>query len=562
MSVFDQLVKSLNSGERRELLEKIRSAFSVSEKPLYGGRNDPLPSVNIEEELARLGLFKRFILYLRSLVTNKDRAALMRDTMLKDLKRQLGHQAGGLMNFFHSQFTEKMFSELSSLMDGVTFFKNPLGQALRKEKGDFYAYLAGTELKTIQGRLESEIRLFNAEDETFDESVSKAEMLEKFETIIEEIPQEEKNRVYKDTQALYFLFHLSNHSFDKMLSFFRTDKEGLNRFCDFQAITRNLIRLADRLSAAKNSPSSDALRVLFLFSNKDRLDDEGFDLEEQITRSLSKAEEALTAIRHFNDRVPLPMIIRYITRNLDYTPKHLGGGEDWFVIFKEFWQQRIEWSYREFQKNRRKLNLIKGATDFLHTDGLPLLDCYSSRAFREDEVIRYTLSAMFLKGFMEKVFSRMYKPLELILRQGQFYKQQNRQEFAETFENIIELGKKVSGLEKQLDVTGYFGSKIVEIRKSMVNLKIKAPQIEEILSDANSDTLALMDMAIKLLQKLVLLLGGILHGEPGARFDTISNLATLGGRDNRLLNSSWENALKSSSQAANILRDLRDLESG
>jgi hypothetical protein len=96
----------------------------------------------------------------------------------------------------------------------------------------------------------------------------------------------------------------------------------------------------------------------------------------------------------------------------------------------------------------------------------------------------------------------------------------------------------------------------------MVNSKIKAPQIEEILSDANSDTLALMDRAIELLQKLVLLLGGILHGEPGARFDTISNLSTLGGRDNRLLSSSWENALKSSSQAANLLRDLKDLESG
>jgi hypothetical protein len=334
------------------------------------------------------------------------------------------------------------------------------------------------------------------------------------------------------------------------------------RSCDFQDAAKHLMKLADRLIAAKNSPSADALRVLFLFQCKGQLKNEEFDLEQEITDDLSKADGALSAIRRFNDRVPVALIVRYITRNLDYAPKQMGGAEDWFVIFKEFWQQRIEWSYREYQRDRRHANLIKGAKDYLGVSELPVLSCYSSPTFGEDAYIRYAFSVLFLKAFYERIFRRMHRPLELIMLQGQFYKQQNREEFADTFEAIVQLGGKVVELESQLNEKGYFGSKIVAIQKGGLSSEMKAQQIDEILVEANTDALQLIDSGIEKLQKLVQLLAGILHGEPGAKFDTIANLSTLGGRENNLISTSWETSLKNASQAANILRDIRDLEAG
>jgi hypothetical protein len=142
--VFDQLVRGLNSAERQELLEKIRSSFTVAAKPLYGSRSQVPPSIDVEEEVSRFSLFKRLVLFLRSLFSAKDKISLVKDIILRDVKKQLSHQAGGLINFFSSTFTDRMYAELSDLADAVSFFKAPLTLALKREKSDFYAYLAGT----------------------------------------------------------------------------------------------------------------------------------------------------------------------------------------------------------------------------------------------------------------------------------------------------------------------------------------------------------------------------------------------------------------------------------
>lgn len=562
-SAFDQLARNLSSAERRELLEKIRAAFAGSPKPLLGSRSEPPPGIDVEQEVSRFSLLKRLVLFLRSLFSNKDRISVVRDMILRDVKRELSHQAGGVINFLTSNFTERMYSELSGLMEALSFFKEPLALALRREKNDFYAYLAGTLLRATQYRLEDEIKLFDplSESRRFDESVSRSEMLERLEAIVADIPPEQKSRVYKDAQALYYLSRLSAYDFDPLLSGFHIDRTGAERVCDVQSVAGPLRKLANRLCAASKSPSSDALRVLFLFSYKDRLEDEGFDLEEEMIEVMSLAGDSLAAIRRFNDRVPLVLMVRYITRNLDYSPKKPGGAEDWFVIFKEFWRQRIEESYREYQREKKRSNLMKGARDYLGVEQLPALSCYDSTNGDDEARIRYVFSLSFVKAFYDRIFKKMKKPLELILTQGQFYKQQNREEFAETYESIVELGRKSAELESQLGEKGYFGAKLLEIRKGSLGDALKSQQTAEILEEANGDALQLLDRFVERLQKLVQLLAGILHGEPGAKFDTISNLSTLGGGENALISSSWENALKNASQGANLLRDIRDLES-
>ena len=79
-----------------------------------------------------------------------------------------------------------MYSELSALSDAVNFLRAPFSLALKREKSDFYAFLAGTELRETRGILEDEIKIYDPLDEEsrFDESVPKAEMLERFETSI------------------------------------------------------------------------------------------------------------------------------------------------------------------------------------------------------------------------------------------------------------------------------------------------------------------------------------------------------------------------------------------
>jgi hypothetical protein len=65
---------------------------------------------------------------------------------------------------------------------------------------------------------------------------------------------------------------------------------------------------------------------------------------------------------------------------------------------------------------------------------------------------------------------------------------------------------------------------------------------------------------VKVINTLNLVISGILNGEPGARYDTLSNLNSVGGRSNRYLISSLERTVEYFSQGLDLLIELRDLE--
>ena len=59
---------------------------------------------------------------------------------------------------------------------------------------------------------------------------------------------------------------------------------------------------------------------------------------------------------------------------------------------------------------------------------------------------------------------------------------------------------------------------------------------------------------------LISVLKGILHGESGGRFDTLSNISYIGGSENAKLRDKLEIALNQAEQARNIMNELFDLE--
>ena len=101
---------------------------------------------------------------------------------------------------------------------------------------------------------------------------------------------------------------------------------------------------------------------------------------------------------------------------------------------------------------------------------------------------------------------------------------------------------------------GQLESDFAKRRQRMVEIDLKGRDIRD------ADVLAVVDRALEQMQRLTQLLSGILHGEPGAKFDTIANLEILGGGENALISSAWEKTLKSMNRGANLLRDIRDLE--
>nr|MQY77342.1 hypothetical protein [Spirochaeta sp.] len=399
VSVFDRLVSYLESSERKALLEKIQNSFSESQEPLITIPEDDT-SLNADEELKKFTVIQRFFLFLRSLFTQKDTYTLIQDILLKKTASIIEKRASGLIDYHNSLYSEQMYNELTLLKEHTRFFQEALRSALVKNKHAFFAFLAGLELELVQFKLINETDPFSLWDTGTIENPTavKHEMRKIAADIFQEIPKENKHMVYLDAQSLSALFHLSNHPFDTMLTAFKSAK------CTFRDLDKHLTPLADLLKALEFTPSADALKALFLFHYNERLADEDFPLEKNLYRSLSESKIALKGIGSFNERIPLVSIIRYTKGNLEYKPQKRGGGEDWFVIYKDFWYHRIDSRYNEFYWQHMYERLKNEAADFIGSYQMPQV--FKKRALWPDGGINYCLSLSFLKALLEKIFQK------------------------------------------------------------------------------------------------------------------------------------------------------------
>jgi len=554
VSIFDRLVSDLESSERKALLEKIQHSFSEPREPLTTIPEDEA-GLNPDEELKKFTVIQRFFLFLRSLFTRKDRYTLIQDILLKKTASIIEKRASGLIDFHNSLYSEQMKNELALLKEHTLFFQGPLRSALVKNKHAFFAFLAGLELELVQFKLINETDPFSLWDTgTIENPASvKHEMRKIAADIFQEIPKDNKQRVYLDAQSLSALFHLSNHPFDTMLTAFKSGK------CAFRDLDKYVTPLADLLKALEFTPSADALKALFLFHYKERLADEDFHLEEMLYRNLSESKKALKGISSFNERIPLVSIIKYTKEDLDYSPQNKTGGEDWFVIYKDFWHRRLDSRYDEFYWQRRYERLKDEAADFIGSYHLPQV--FKKRAMWPDGGVNYCLSLSFLKAVLEIIFQKQQRALKLIFLKGEFYKEENRQAFTDTLEGISNIDTRILLLAGSLEPDGEPGGRLKKIYNEPVKTEPDKQTIQEIFVQVNKDALAIIEQAGAHLQAMAHLLGGILQGEPSSQFDTLLNLTSIGGRENKELISSWHDILDQIIQSMNLLAEIKELES-
>jgi hypothetical protein len=179
----------------------------------------------------------------------------------------------------------------------------------------------------------------------------------------------------------------------------------------------------------------------------------------------------------------------------------------------------------------------------------------------EELKINYSYSVSFLKAFSSQIFKRVQRPLSIVSVSGEFYKEQNRKEYKEAFEFLENLDQEMLRIENRLGDNGDVTVKLLDAQTDIDDADKRIEGIKAVLSDFESDVLAIVDKSVKAVNTLILVVSGILHGEPGARYDTLSNLNSVGGRNNRYLITSLERTVDFFSQGLDMLMELRDLES-
>jgi hypothetical protein len=577
LSLFDHLVRELDSEQRRAMLVRMQNALPVY--PVDLAPEEGAEPFEPEAEMSRLGLLRRLLLTLTAFFSGRDRAHLLRELYLRRVGEQIRRHNPGLIDFRTLRFLPGMRDELTRLAECSRALRGLLEGALGGERRAFVAFLARDELRGFHvqvvhdtdpavlwarmegpgGRSGREDQGTHGSQDTAAERALREEMLTRFQRLLDSIPEGSKQRLYRDSAALNGLHALTSFDFDTLKAPFKRHRGPLGRTCPVTDLLPPLRALAERLSVVDRPPSPQALYDLIVFSFREQLEEDRPELETQLKERLTGARAALEGIRNFHERVPLTLILRFVSHDPYYLPRIGGGGEDWFLLYQEFWRRRVHQGYLDFVDERLRGRLKKRCQELLQTGTLQEPENYHSGRFGADTPVRHSLSLAFL-GQLARVFTELHRPLKLIYLNGEFFKEENRRAYTDAFDFLDRLGGGIAALEERLGPAGDLRAAIQEIRSAQLGRRLQSLRIREVLARADIDARSLAEEARTQAGSMAALLRGILKGRPGDRYDTIANLKSLGGRENRQLAAAWDRAMRLSEAAHDLLEEIVSLE--
>ena len=533
---FDRLVSGLSLGERQNLLEKLKGNSSLSNEPLYVGENNSFSAVDIEEEFSALPWYNRIWYFILSLFKSTEPIRIYEDHQISALGEKIEEKSPGLYDYQKGFLLSPFYRQVEKLKEAARFFYTALDISVNKDKGAFFAFLGSLEMPNVHKRLQAEADpnvIVDKYPDTPDAELRQMSV-KAMDNALTMVTEDHREIMYFDARSLNCLKELSSFLFDRILMAFGTHSSGNGGSCSTSLVRELLITLNDILLSLRAVPPMPLLESLFVFILQEKSDEQGFDINRDIRSLLVKAEESLAVIREFNRNVPLTWIIRCSVRNMSYSPKEISGGEEWFIVYRDYWKQRIESLLAAYIKDRRHDELQSSFHTFLKGKSPKRLMNTKSDSNPEGLPLRGGFGLSFLYTFYSAVFlPDVNKFLRQILIDGEFINKENHAEFVESYNNLIKLEDDIKKLEKEISHSGDYGKRYARARQDMSSLSVKRRKLQIVIQEASENAEKILEQTKAASQSMMNIINGILGRDSRSKYDTLVNLAKLGGRDSQ-----------------------------
>lgn len=533
--VFNNLTAQLSNNEREELLEKIRRSYTFSTEPFISESDVP-GDVDIGKEYEKLGLWPKILIFFKSLFSKREQTEIIEEYLVNKLIQGIQREHPNLIDTVEHLALPGFYRELEALGNVTVLFLVPLQTALEGARQEFITYLAGFEMEVLHQHLEDAVNPFKqgADFESKENEEIKKELQYRLEDLLMDVTENQREIVGRHLYTLEKLYELCSFPFKEMLRKFTAGEGEGHLVCSLSKLKEALLSLENVLVRLKEPPEISAIQALFLFLYRKEITNHEGELEEKLSKQLERTSLTMQGIRHFNKAVPLVGILKYILNDINHYPEDEKGRSDWFTIYKSHWYDILDRNYRLFTAERKKKRVIKNATEFLHEPVFPLLHHYRNGTNSLLFYPRFPYTLAFLYRYVKKFLGQLFRrELQTILIDGEFYKAQNRQDFTDAYNTLFQLEAKIAYLEQILAPEGGTGKRIAEADKEILSKPLKKKKIETIMEQIERENSQTVHSCVSSLSNLYDVFNGILYGEVGGRYDTLSNLSYLGGSDNK-----------------------------
>jgi hypothetical protein len=265
----------------------------------------------------------------------------------------------------------------------------------------------------------------------------------------------------------------------------------------------------------------------------ERTDEPGFDIKNEMRKLLTQAEMSLQVIRDFNLEIPLTKLIRCISKDPGLSPQNIGGGEDWYAVYRERWKSQVEENFLLFTKTKHQRDLQNSFQYFFKGTNLKMLENMGVPQNPVGITVKGSFSLSFLQTFYSTVFmEEINKYLRPILIDGEFARRENRTEFTGCYNNLIKLDDEIKRFDQNISPDGDYGKRHTLAKSEMSSLPVKRRKVQIVLEEAAADAGQIIKSTRDSLEGIIKILNGILAKSADGKYDTLSNLSALAGRGN------------------------------
>jgi hypothetical protein len=522
---FHNLVSEMTPEERNNLLASISGKYTFSQEPLYEDSPQDNPKAApaaIEDQFTRLPWYRHIWFFILSLFKTITPVKAFEENRILHLGKEISSRFPDSFDYKRNWLLPLFHKALTDLKNGARFFYTALDSSVHRDKGAFYAFLVSLEMEDIHAQLQTQTVPQRISEEYPDVSEIEWQQLafHEMEIALAEITPEQRGAMYANARSLYCLKELAGFLYDRLLLAFEFEPSVDGLICSINAVQDQLLTLHNILYSFKAPPSMALIESLFVFI----LSEQEYDAVE-LQNILAKAEDSLAAIRAFNRQIPLTLILRCATRDVTLEPQVISGGEDWFVVFHDYWKTHIEEQFANFQQDRRRQKLFESFTYFLRGKNLHILEYAESESNPDGMPIEGIFSLSFLLTFYTVVFmTEINGVLRDILLNGDFYKREHRTAFTEHYNTLIKLEDTIKRFDYNLSPSGAYGKRYVQ-GSTEVSVSVKRRKMQVAIEDASNEAVEIITRTKSSIEGLLAVLEAIVCKDPDGKYTALANMA-------------------------------------
>lgn len=555
---FERLAIGLTDSERQSLLEQLEKSTQKHEDTEMTpvDISDDFEYVPFPEQIKREPLLLRIYIWIKSLISSMNQESVFNEYKLSKITKDIARNFPGLIDPKRKLLLATFYNKLTELNSAAQFFR-PYVSGIDENEGSFFVILGSVIMPETDSQIKNDTNPYSNPVTSSARLELRVELLHKMDAAFDGISQLDKAKMYEAAKAAEWLRVFVKLPFTRFLADFSENSDDIYA-CPYSNLS-NEISVFARSLCSSFVVTDELLESIYLFSKRNKTIKNSSD-DNETAQFLDKAHAAMALIHMFMTSVPLKSLGCIISNDIYWKPQPFSGGEDWFVRYKNTCKKIFDAKWNAWVKDCQIESLKISLKSNFGIDEFPLLPDRPWADLWGGQFFRYELTAGFLYWFIVKKFPDYELSLKAVMVEGDFLNKENQASFTDNFNSFIQLSVAFQNLQMKCSPSGETGMLLKKLGEDHLRTLKAQTKAEQLIRSIESDFESLLHRFGDASRNLVQLLGGILGFSKDSRFDSLSNLNTLQGKDNKSFQQDLQTARNALEAALNLTKELEVLD--